>query len=321
MSVPNSRTRRAPILVTGASGFIGRWLVDHLRAEGARPVVRFLRRASLADADSALDIHGDLQNSDDLDRLVAAGDTLIHLACTSNPRSADRDVVADLEQNLVTSARLFERFARAQPDGQVIFASTGGDMYGTTPSERPYGEETPPAPQSSYGIHKLAAEHYLRRTCERFGIAGVVFRIGNPYGVLLHQKRAHGLIGIALDAVLHETELTVIDPPDSVRDYLHLDDLSRAFTAGLAQPGSSGAFEIFNIGSGVGHSILDILDTIEQVTGRSVRRVDRVPQGRARSWNVLDTSRFHRHTGWRPRIGLVEGIARMWAEAVRPGPS
>jgi UDP-glucose 4-epimerase len=299
------------ILLTGGTGFIGRHLSAHLRQKETG-VVRLVRNSLRRDFDGSTDLPGDLANSADVDRFVSAGEILVHLACTSNPRSSNRDIQGDLRQNLLPTVRLFEQFARHQPRGHVVFASTGGDMYSFDPPHYPRREEDPPHPQSSYGIHKLAAEQYLEQFCRTYGISGTILRISNPYGAPITKERAHGLIGVALSTLKARHQMAVFDPLNSVRDYLHLDDLCDAFKAVIANPPSSGVCRLLNVGFGRGYSIAEVFSVIERVTGQIIDWRDEVPSTRATSWSVLDPTRLRSLTGWHPRIDLEQGVELLW---------
>jgi UDP-glucose 4-epimerase len=300
------------LLLTGGTGFIGRHLSASLCTARKAAVVRLVRNSLHPDFDEQTDMVGDLGNSADVDQFVAAGDVLIHLASTSNPRSSGRDAVADLEQNLLPTVRIFERFAIRQPGGHVIFASSGGHMYSFDSPYQPRREEDPPQPQSNYAIHKLAAERYLERFCRIHGIAATVLRISNAYGDAISEKRAHGLIGIAMSTILTGRQMAVIDPLHSVRDYIHLFDICEVFKAVVAKPPSSGTLRLLNVGSGIGYSIAEVFKVIERVTGRAVQWRDEIPADQPATWNVLDATRLSHLTGWRPRIALDEGIDRLW---------
>ncbi|HML06688.1 MAG TPA: NAD-dependent epimerase/dehydratase family protein [Xanthobacteraceae bacterium] len=300
------------ILLTGGTGFIGRHLSARSHDADKTAMVRLVRSTLHPDFDERTDLAGDLANAADVDQFVRAGSTLVHLACNGNPRSSNRDIIADLEQNLLPTVRLFERFAIRQPRGHVIFASTGGDMYSFDPPHHPRREENPPTPQSSHSIHKLAAERYLGQFCRLYGIAGTILRIGNSYGDPVPEKTTHGLIGVALRTLFTGRQMAVIDPLSSVRDYIHLDDLCDVFRAMIANPPSSGVCRVLNVGSGIGHSIAEVFKLIERVTGRAVNWRDEIPPGRPSSWNVLDTTRLRSLTGWRARIDLEQGIAMLW---------
>jgi UDP-glucose 4-epimerase len=109
-----------------------------------------------------------------------------------------------------------------------------------------------------------------------------------------------------------------VEPINSVRDYLHLDDLATAFDEVLEDRPRPGSCEIYNVGSGIGHSIGDVIAIIEAVTSRPLAWRSVAPPGRRATWNVLDSGRFCTRFGWTPRIPFEAGVRRLWADLSGP---
>lgn len=308
------------VLVTGATGFIGRPLCRRLAGRPEWRLRRLVRPLPGRDIDPATDLAGNLLRAEDVTRFVQAGDCLVHLACTTNPRTSVTGMARDIEDNLVPSVRLFEEFLKANPGGHVVFASTGGDMYSFDPPHVHRRESDPPMPHSGYSTHKLAAEHCLRLLCARYGGSATVLRIGNPYGEPVSEARGHGLVGIALVKALLGHELQVIEPLDSVRDYLYLEDLMLAFDRVLASAPPPGTCDVYNVGSGNGASISEIISVVESVTGRSLDWKCVVAPGQVPTWIVLDIEKFSSRFGWRPLVPLSIGVRRLWDRILRGRP-
>lgn len=300
------------IALTGGTGFIGQYLVDHLQT----PVRRLVRNASRIKHPG--DVFGDLTQPERIDRLLEGASTLIHLAASNAPRTNDPDMGRDLESNVVVSVRLFERFARMNPAGHIIFASSGGAVYDPTLPQVPRVESDPLRPISSYGIQKVTVEHYLTLLHRLYGVSATILRISNPYGVALPRSRAQGIVGVAYSCALEGLELPLVASLDTVRDYLHLDDLLNVFKILLSQPAPAGV-RTYNVGAGTGTSTREVLDLIQEVTGRRLRIVEQ-PSGIAEpSWNVLDIGRITAELMWRPKLGLREGLTLM--RGLKTGPT
>lgn len=301
------------ILLTGGNGLIGHHLGSALDRAGIE-FVKLVRNPLRAPTDAGEPFLGDLANAADVDRFVDLGDTLIHLAWTSNPRSSDRDINSDILQNLAVTARLFESFSKQHPHGHIIFASTGGDIYSFDPPYRPRAEDDKPEPNSSYSIQKLAAEHYLKRFARKHGTSSTVLRIGNVYGTFIPAERALGLIGVALSLLQKDRPIALLEPLNSVRDYVHLDDVAAAFTTVARNRPGQAEHRVFNVGSGIGHSIGDVFDAIHRVTGKAIQWHDAYPENQAPTWNVLEVARIRALTAWSPTIPLDQGIAAIWSK-------
>ncbi len=142
-----------------------------------------------------------------------------------------------------------------------------------------------------------------------------MLRIGNPYGVLLPTERLQGFIGVAVHQLLDGRPVRVFGDLDNVRDYVHLDDVCRAFQSALDVAGS---FSLYNIGSGRGTSVREVLEILGRVTGSEVAiERDEIPGDAARlpRWIVLDSAKADRELGWRAAVELEDGVRAMWERA------
>ena len=115
----------------------------------------------------------------------------------------------------------------------VVFASSGGAVYGDAANRRPFREDDACRPQTSYGIQKLTAEHYLRMASEHGWLTATTLRVANPYGVLLPPERRQGFIGTAVAQIRAGDPVRVFGNPANVRDYVHIADVCRAFELAL----------------------------------------------------------------------------------------
>lgn len=292
------------IAITGSTGFIGSYVSNALPF----PQKRLIRHPS--STHSFIPIQGDLNNHSDLENLVEDTQTLIHLAWINNPWTANRDKNHDIAHNLIATVQLFEIFAKKNPKGHIIFASSGGNMY-QGDNQIPFTELEAPKPWSSYSINKLAAEHYLRLFCAQYGVKGTIMRISNPYGILLPSTRTNGLIGVIFTKLIHHEPLNVIDSFQSVRDYLHLEDLTQAMHLILKNPPLEGECRTFNISSGKGYSLQEILDRIEIITDKKIVK-NLMNAQCSPTWSVLSSQSIKSKLNWEPTISLQEGLERMW---------
>jgi UDP-glucose 4-epimerase len=308
--------------VTGASGFLGRYLVDHI-AKNHDADVRALTRTLGPDNHERARvswIQGDLNSPRDCAAFIDGVGTIVHLAHVNTPLTSNEHLSTDALVNLVPSLTLLQAIRDAGGGRHVVFASSGGALYEPNTSRAPLTESAPVAPVSSYGIQKLAFEHYLRMAVLEGWLTATVFRIGNAYGTLLPRERLQGFIGVALNHVLHDEPIRVFGDWNNVRDYVHLEDLSRAFL--LAADLREG-FSVLNIGSGRGRSVREILSLLEEIVGEPIAvERDEPTDAAARlpSWVVLDSAKASDVLGWEPQIDLEQGLRRLWEDvrAKRP---
>ena len=303
--------------ITGASGFLGVSLIQYLGRQARcqiRALDRILRPEILAEASYVAWQTGDLASEEDCARFVDGLDVIIHLAHTNTPLTSNHHLPSDASLNLIPTLTLLEAIRKAQGRPHFIYPSSGGAVYGRPAEHRPFRESDGCQPVTSYGIQKLAAEHYIRLAAESGWLSGTCLRIGNPYGVLLPPERKQGLIGVIFSQLVHHQPVTIFGDANNIRDYIHLEDVCSMFHTLLDR---SGQFEIFNVGSGVGHSVKAILDLLASLLGRKIEvRVEPANEDADKlvPWVVLDISKSAQCLRWQPTVTLEEGLARLCAE-------
>ncbi|KXU91588.1 hypothetical protein CR51_31800 [Caballeronia megalochromosomata] len=191
---------------------------------------------------------------------------------------------------------------------RIVFTSSGGTVYGN-PQMVPVREDHPLQPLCSYGVTKVAIEGYLRLNASLHGLNATVLRIANPYGPGKARIGVQGFIPTLFAKIASEAPIEIWGDGSVVRDYIYVDDAIDA----MLEAASWNGFRLYNVGSGAGHSLLDVLRTVERATGRSANVVYK--QGR--SFDVveiyLDIGKITSETAWRPRVSLDAGCRLFWA--------
>jgi UDP-glucose 4-epimerase len=293
------------VVVTGGTGFLGRPLVRALTAEGHS--VRVLTRRPHEVHVGTAHPYRDLRDRTALEKALEGADVVFHLAWSSLPQTSNEDPLADCETNLAGGIALLEA-CRAAGVSQVVFPSSGGTVYGFTP-DGVVTEETPTDPICAYGISKLAFEKYLALYQRIGGPDYRVLRISNAYGEGQPSDRPQGLIGVALDRMLRDQPITVLGDGTAVRDYVHVDDVVRAFLAAM-QPLGASAPRVFNVGSGRGYSINEVLEIISGVTGCTPTLKFEPARSCDLDRVVVSAQRSEETLGWTPSVTLETGVAR-----------
>jgi len=223
-------------LVLGAGGFLGGNLCHALLDRGAlvsgfgrSPPPQALRHPDIAYA------VGDMAHPDTLLEAVKGQEIVFHLASSSLPESSNRDPAADLAAGLAANLRLLQ-ICRASGTRKVIFASSGGTVYGMTKSV-PIPEDAPTNPISAYGITKLATEKYLRLFHYLHGLDFHALRISNPYGPGQSPFRRQGLVAILLERLLTGKPIEIWGDGEVVRDFVHVNDVVEAFLTAAVYDG------------------------------------------------------------------------------------
>lgn len=323
MMTANTINKDRVIGLTGAGGMIGSHLLTMLLATNSRVRVRCLvRHPRLHQRNDRVEYHsGDLLSEVDCQEFVRGLDSIVHLAQSSTPATSDKHWPSDLAGNMMLSLHLLDAIRRGNPGCHLVYASSGGAIYGHHPAVQLYHEELPCHPLSPYGIQKLAVEHYLRLGVEQGWLSCVSLRIANAYGALLPAERRQGLIGVAVSRHAAGEPVEVFGSPETVRDYLHIDDLADAVIASISK---RNGFQIYNIGSGRGSSVTEILTAIESVSGSAVKTTQSDFGSRQFALTprvVLSIDKALAELSWKPRVALEDGIARMWTFALSQPPS
>ena len=299
------------IILLGAAGFIGTNLTLALAADPEnRITVVSRRRASFADVEARAFpnvrfVECDLVAEPDFSHLLAGQELVYHLLSTTVPTTSNLQISQELNANVVLSAKLFEACALSGVK-KVIFFSSGGTVYGKAVT-CPLHEDTPTDPITSYGIQKLTIEKLLYLYHHMYGFDYRVIRLANPYGPY---QRPNGVLGAVTTftyrALRHEP-ITVYGDGSVVRDFLYIDDAVRGV---LSIAGGDAPEHVFNLGSGRGTSILEVLNTIRselqiepEIIWKEARTVD-VPV------NFLDIGRYESFYGPLNPIPLEQGIRK-----------
>lgn len=299
-------------LVLGGVGFLGSHLVQLLVKERFTVRVFDLPGQAARRLGSVLEyidlVEGDFRRGQELAAAVEGCETVFHLVGTTVPSSSNRDPVYDVESNVAGTLRLLENCVDKKVK-QVIFSSSGGTVYGSVQSW-PVSETYLTEPCSSYGITKLACEKYLALFHRLHGLDYAVLRVSNVYGPGGPVKGEQGVVGAFLARMKRDEAIPLWGDGAVVRDYVYVQDVARAFRAALQQRSS---FRVFNIGTGVGTSLKELIAKMEQITGRRARIEAKPARPVDVPVNVLDISRAHQHLDWKPTMSLEEGLARTWA--------
>lgn len=297
------------VLITGGAGFIGSHIADLLLAEGWQvAIVDDLSSGKRENVPAGAAFHQMDVRDPELDRLVAAErpDAVVHEAAQMSVVRSVADPAFDASVNI---HGLLNLLGAAVKHGvrKVVFASTGGALYGEPdPSSLPCPETTPVLPLSPYGITKMASEHYLRFFEMAHGLPYVALRYGNVYGPRQDPHGEAGVVAIFCRAMREGRPVKLFGAGRPTRDYVHVADVARANLLALQADLRAGSF---NIGTAVETPTRRIFDLLaawyhydlppEELPMRP-GEVNRI---------ALDYQAARAALGWEPRVTLEEGLA------------
>jgi UDP-glucose 4-epimerase len=294
------------VLVLGGCGFIGSHVVDRALAAGHQVRVLSRRpdptRPPLPEVDYRLAAFEDLPA---LTKALQGCDAVLHLISTSNPASAESDPLGDVTGNLLGTIRLVQAM-RAVGVLRLVYVSSGGAVYGP-PQTLPIPERHPLRPIGSYGIVKSAIESYIAAAAQQ-GLVATVIRPANAFGPRQTASGNRGFITTALLRLAQDAPLDIYGDGKVVRDFLAVTDLADLCLQALQR----GAGLTLNAGSGVGRTLIEVLTSIAQVTGRKPQVTHLHARGFDVPVSVLDITQARERLGWKPRITFEDALAETW---------
>ena len=329
-----------PILITGGAGFIGSNLAHRLLSEGYR--VRLLDNLSRTGVERNLqwlmETHGDLvdievpdvRNSSIIKQAVRDASQVFHFAAQVAVTSSLVDPTEDFEINARGTLNLLEAVRTTENPPPLIFTSTN-KVYGTLSDleftkqstryvpvessirERGIAENRPLDFHSPYGCSKGAADQYVVDYARTFRLPALVFRMSCIYGPHQHGNEDQGWVAHFVIRSITGQPITIYGDGRQVRDILFIDDLVNAFL--LAQRNMKKlAGNAFNIGGGPRNSIslLELLDLLAGLHGGDLSIAFEDWRAADQRYYVTDTTKFSELTGWEPRVGLNEGVKRLY---------
>ena len=295
------------ILVIGGNGFIGSHLVDVLLASGHK--VRVFDRMAEKYRPPLEGVEYQLASFNDtaaLSEALEGIDVVYHLVSTTVPATSNRDPVADIESNLINTVKLLQ-LMQQQGIKRIIFLSSGGTVYGI-PTTPVVSEDHALRPICSYGIVKVAIENYLHMFHQLYGIDYLCLRVSNPYGPRQGHLGVQGVIGTFLGKIKEGSEIQIWGDGSIIRDYIYVTDLA-SICAKAASFSKSGTF---NVGSGVGTSLLDIVDVLSELNQADITPQFLPQRGYDVPKIVLNIERAKDAFGWSPSVKLSQGMGMTW---------
>jgi UDP-glucose 4-epimerase len=292
-------------IVTGGAGFIGSHVAEALlgRVDDVH-VLDDLSKGRRENVPAGATLHvADIRRPDEVFDAVRP-ELVLHLAAQADVRTSVERPDLDADVNVLGTLRILE--AARRHDAQVVFASTGGAIYGECTGPAPETAER--RPLAPYGTSKLCGEEYLATWNRLYGTNHVSLRFGNVYGPRQEPHGEAGVVAIFLGLLRTGGTPKIYGDGRQTRDYVYVGDVVAAV---LATAGHDGG--VFNVGTGEETSVLELYAAIQRAAG--VEREPSFVEARLGELqrSVLDVTLAARELGWRPETSLADGLAKTWA--------
>ena len=293
-------------VVTGGAGFIGSHVVEGLLARGDEVhVLDDLSKGKRENIAPGATLHvADIRDPDGVFDAVRP-DAVVHLAAQADVRVSVERPDFDADVNVLGTVRILE--AARRHGARVVFASSGGAGYGEC--DGPAREDAPLRPLAPYGTSKLCGEEYVATWNRLYGTPHVSLRFGNVYGPRQEPYGEAGVVAIFMGLLHDGATPTIYGDGSQTRDYVSALDVTDSVLRSLESERGG----VYNVGTGIETSVVDLYDAIQAVSG--IRRQPAFAPARLGELqrSVLDPSLAARELGWRPARTLAEGLAETWS--------
>lgn len=294
-------------LILGGCGFIGRHLVKELaenNPESSITVVDVVKDSSFDDLKNIKQIQTSLSEILNFEELVVDIDIVYHLISTTTPSDNTEKIMNDFNDTIIPTIKLLECM-KMHKDKKLIFVSSGGTVYGEA-TNLPIPEIHSLNPICTYGIQKVLLEKYMEVYGHLYDMNFIIARLSNPYGTGQNVKKNQGIIPIFVRKIINGESLQIWGDGNTVRDYIFIDDAVKALDVLGDYEGEE---HIFNVGSGVGYSINQIVNLIIEETEVARPVIEYMEERKCDvKMNVLDISKIVNMIDWKPEVSIEEGI-------------
>lgn len=298
---------RGTVCVTGGAGFIGSHVAEAFLAEGRRVlIIDNLSGGRRENVPTGAELHVlDIRSPEAAALVRESGvEILVHHAAQMDVRRSVDDPVFDADVNILGGLNLAEA-ARRGGVRQILFASTGGAIYGEQDFS-PATEEHPARPVSPYGVSKLSFERYLYYYHVTYGLAATCLRYANVYGERQNPHGEAGVVAIFLNRLQAGEVPTINGTGEQTRDYVHVSDVVRANVAAAGRPG----FHVYNVGTGIETSVVELYEGLAGAVGTNLKALHGPAKSGEQMRSCVDAGLGRRELGLPEPLPLSEGLAR-----------
>ncbi|WP_028771754.1 NAD-dependent epimerase/dehydratase family protein [Shewanella waksmanii] len=290
------------VLLVGGFGFLGKHLISYLKTTCISPIVIAKNRPEEEWRDVEYHLIDSLSSSD-LQILSDKVEAVIYMASSSVPSTGA--IMKELQYTVTPAIDLIDKLTDANRDLKVIYLSSGGQVYGNELTERAK-ESMIPKPVSAYAFGKYLTEQSLEYLSRSKNTPVAILRVSNPIGKW-QQGLKQGLFNVTYNALQNDSELIVFGSGHECRDYVDADELSFAIYKVI---NGSFTYGVWNVGSGVATSTLELIGEIETAYGKKVGKVFKNRRDVDPEYSVLNCEKFQRDFDWRASLSIKDIVKK-----------
>lgn len=295
-------------LLLGGAGFIGKNLAAYLLKNGYKVGVydAYVKSAYTEEELNQIEYYErEFFTEENLEEIICKYDVIIHLISSVGPENSMINPQLCYSNDVAKTVEVLE-IMRKNNIEKMIFISSGGTVYGNAECES-FNESMPLFPKNHYGITKVTIEKIIHMYNEIYGMNNTIVRISNPYGMGQQSKKGIGAVTVFAEKILNNQEITIWGDGSTVRDYIYIDDVVRMIACFIEYKGVTDN-EAYNIGTGVGTSLNELIKELENQTGIKANVIYESGRKIDVKRNVLNMDKTFAAIGNKLEYSLHEGI-------------
>jgi UDP-glucose 4-epimerase len=281
------------ILVIGGTGFIGTNIVNFLKEKNEYVSVYDINTSTYGYENYV----GNIKDDENFDMIISKYDTVIYLITSVSPKKSMENPTLSYTNDIPLLIRTLDACLKNNIK-RVIFSSSGGTIYGDNNGEKSK-ESDFNEPINHYAICKLTCEKILEMYNKLYGMENIALRISNPYGEGQNPKSGVGAVTIFIDQIINGRDINLFGDGSIIRDFIYVREVAEAFYLATKWKYDSSITPIFNIGSGEGLSLNEVIDIISRALCASPR-INYLPERPFDvKYNVLNIEKANKYLNFR----------------------
>jgi len=297
-------------LILGGNGFLGKYIIERLEKENKILVADY----NINDNENTENTkyqYLDFSKCNSFDEYMKIDnepvDVVIHLISTITPNDDISNINKEIMDNVIPTVKLLNSCVKMKIP-KIVFLSSGGAVYGEHDAT-PINENEIANPICNYGIIKYMIEKYLDLYFLNYGLNYSVVRLANPYSEKVKNGKKQGIIPIMIDQILRNETIKIWGDGEDIRDYIYIDDAIDAIIDIINYDGNE---KIFNVGTGLGCTINQLIEIIKNILFDYDIKVEYCSKRNCDvKNNILSINKINKELGWYPKVKLIDGINKI----------